>query len=168
MFMTTYYQSFHNSTNNTLISSELIIHAMDKSSKLILAENLRRLMDGHPFLSTQQALAKRSGVAQGTISHMLNVDYPSWPKLDSIEMVAHAFGITADELISEEIGDIQSLHFGREMKRIHSELSENPDMLAHFLNTIEAIRGMVSAGGVGNHISTSDLDPTQHGQTKAS
>lgn len=166
--MATYYQSFHNSTNNTLISSELIITDMDKSSKLILAENLRRLMDGHPFLSTQQALAKRSGVAQGTISHMLNVDYPSWPKLDSVEMVAKAFGITAHELISEDIGDIRSLQFGREMNRLHSELAENPAMLTHFMNTIEALRGMVSTGGVSTSITVTDGDSTPRDQKKAS
>lgn len=151
-----------------MISSELIIHPMDKSSKLILAENLKRLMDGHPFLGTQQALAKRSGVAQGTISHMLNVDYPSWPKLDSVEMVAKAFGITANELLSENIGDARSLNFGREMNRLHSELENNPAMLAHFLNTIDALRGMVSTGGVSNSVAVTASEPKPHDQTKAS
>ena len=166
--MATYYQSFHNSTNNTLISSELIIADMDKSSKLLLAENLRALMDRHPLLNTQQALAKRSGVAQGTISHMLNVDYPSWPKLDSIEMVARAFGITANELISESISDVNAMQFGKEMNRLYAQLEDNPAMLNHFLNTIDALRGMVSTGGVSNNIDVAGSEPKPHGQTKAS
>lgn len=166
--MATYYQSFHNSTNNTLISRELIIADMDKSSKLLLAENLRALMDGHPLLNTQQALAKRSGVAQGTISHMLNVDYPSWPKLDSIEMVARAFGITANELISESISDVNAMQFGKEMNRLYAQLEDNPAMLSHFLNTIDALRGMVSTGGVSNNIDVAGSEPKPHSQTKAS
>jgi len=141
---------------------------MKKSSKLILAENLRKLMDSNPLLSTQQALAKKSGVAQTTISNMLKADFPSWPKLDSIEMVAEAFGMTADELISEGLEDPESSKFGREMHRLHAELEGNPAMLTHFLNTIEALRGMVSTGGVSTSITVTDGDSTPRDQKKAS
>lgn len=141
---------------------------MKKSSKLILAENLRKLMDSHPLLGTQQSLAKKSGVAQTTIGNMLKADFPSWPKLDSIEMVAEAFGMTADELISESMEDPQASKFGREMNRLYAEVEGNPVMLTHFLNTIEAIRGMVSTGGVSTSVAVAESTATPPDQTKAS
>jgi len=74
--------------------------------KTDLASNLARLMAVSEDLKTQMALAKRSGVAQTTISNYLRpASYEGAPQLDKIEKLAKAFGLEAWHLIHPTMGD---------------------------------------------------------------
>lgn len=74
--------------------------------KHLLARNLQTLMDMSSDVRSQNALAKRSGVAQTTISNYLNPDsYIGYPKLDKIECLAQAFGLEAWNLLHPTMGD---------------------------------------------------------------
>lgn len=73
----------------------------------ILAENLATAMAEHPFIKNQNALAKKSGIAQTSIGLMLNPGsraptqrgrLPS-PTLAQIDAVADALGLQAWQLI---------------------------------------------------------------------
>lgn len=76
------------------------------SIKHDLATNLARLMRVSEDLRTQMALAKRSGVAQTTISNYLRPSsYEGAPQLDKIESLAKAFGLEAWHLIHPTMGD---------------------------------------------------------------
>lgn len=74
---------------------------MRQSARDLLAENLATLMEGNPLLSSQSALARKSGVAQTTIGYMLRPHaHTGSPKLDNIDRIAAAFGISVSELFS--------------------------------------------------------------------
>lgn len=66
-----------------------------------LAENLALLMERSTGLKTQASLAKRSGVAQTSISNMKRPDSPAMksPKLDQVEKIASAFGLATWQLL---------------------------------------------------------------------
>ncbi len=74
--------------------------------KADLARNLARLMAVSEDMRTQMALAKRSGVAQTTISNYLRPSsYDGAPQLDKIEALAKVFGLEAWHLIHPTMGD---------------------------------------------------------------
>jgi transcriptional regulator with XRE-family HTH domain len=75
--------------------------AVKPRARNILAGNLKTLMKRNLNLKTQVKLAKRSGVAQTTISNMLNPGTSAMasPKLDSVEKVAQAFGLATWQLL---------------------------------------------------------------------
>lgn len=78
--------------------------AMEKlSARQILAFNLKRMMDSNTALDTQQKLGKASGLGQTTISYMQNPPAhdakKTSVKLDSVEKVAHAFGMQAWQML---------------------------------------------------------------------
>lgn len=94
--------------------------------KADLAANLAKLMRVSIDLRTQTALAKRSGVAQTTISNYLNPDsYEGAPTLDKIAALAQAFGLEAWHLIHPTMGDremsAKELDLYRRLKRVLSE-----------------------------------------------
>lgn len=73
----------------------------------ILARNLKELMEDHPDLNSQSALARKAGVAQTSIGNMLNPGkrapsksgrLPS-PAVENVERVAKAFGKEAWQLL---------------------------------------------------------------------
>lgn len=67
----------------------------------VLADNLKTLMRRSLDLKTQVQVAKKSGVAQTTISNMLRPSSSALksPKLDSVEKVALAFGVATWQLL---------------------------------------------------------------------
>ena len=71
----------------------------------ILACNLKRLMDMSLDCKSQNALAKRSKVAQTTIGNYLNMSYVGYPNLEKVEMLAHCFGLEAWALIHPTMGN---------------------------------------------------------------
>lgn len=74
--------------------------------KETLAANLRRLMDLSPDLKSQAAVAKRSKVAQTTISNYLRPgSYKGAPSLDNIHRLARAYGLEAWQLLHPSMGD---------------------------------------------------------------
>ena len=88
-----------------------------------LAANLAKLMKVSVDLRTQTALAKRSKVAQTTISNYLNPDsYSGAPNLDKIARLAQAFGLEAWHLIHPTMGDremnARELELYRKLKRL--------------------------------------------------
>lgn len=94
--------------------------------KADLAANLAKLMRVSADLRTQTALAKRSGVAQTTISNYLNPDsYEGAPTLDKIASLAHAFGLEAWHLIHPTMGDremsAKELDLYRKLRRVLSD-----------------------------------------------
>lgn len=78
--------------------------AMD-DVKQNLARNLAKLMETSADLQSQNALAKRSKVAQTTISNYLKGDYRGAPQLDKVAKLAKAFGIEAWRLLHPTMGD---------------------------------------------------------------
>ena len=71
-----------------------------------LAANIRRLMEEHPILSTQAALARKSGLAQSSIQRVLNAAVH--PQLDVIEAIADAFRVTPAQLLTPEV-DVKAI-----------------------------------------------------------
>lgn len=71
-----------------------------KPAKTILAENLKRLMEESRDLPSQNAAGKRSGVGQTTIGNWLREEIEG-PRLDQVELVARAYGITVAEMLTE-------------------------------------------------------------------
>jgi len=74
--------------------------------KQILAKNLGKLMKASADLRSQNALAKRSKVAQTTISNYLRPSsYVGAPQLDKIAKLARAYGLDAWQLLHPTMGD---------------------------------------------------------------
>lgn len=78
----------------------------------VLAENLRALMRRYPDMRTQTKVAKRAGIAQTSVSNMLNPraqneKFQLYPKLDQIEKVANAFGLAVWQILldTETVGE---------------------------------------------------------------
>ena len=74
-------------------------HMKARPANEILAKNIRSLMEGHPTLGTQVALAKRAGIAQSSIGRILSAAVH--PQLDAIEAIASAFKVSVADLLSE-------------------------------------------------------------------
>ncbi|WP_081935646.1 helix-turn-helix transcriptional regulator [Burkholderia sp. 9120] len=72
-----------------------------KRANEILARNIRRLMDGHPTLATQTALARRAGISQSSIQRVLTAAVH--PQLDVIEAIANSFRVTPAQLLMEDL-----------------------------------------------------------------
>ncbi|CAJ0717672.1 hypothetical protein LMG8323_03664 [Ralstonia mannitolilytica] len=72
-----------------------------KSARHILAENLSRLMAASDNLRSQNQLAKKSRVGQTTIGNWLRLEADVSPRLDALEAVADAFGITVADLLTD-------------------------------------------------------------------
>jgi transcriptional regulator with XRE-family HTH domain len=77
--------------------------AMQREIALALAHNVQRLMDH--FGLSQAELGRRSGIAQRTISTLLDVENPSAinPRARTIEQLASYFGIPAWQLQIPEL-----------------------------------------------------------------
>lgn len=71
----------------------------------ILAKNLKKLMSMSADCNSQNALAKRSNVAQTTIGNYLNITYVGYPNLAKVERLAHCFGLEAWNLLHPSIGE---------------------------------------------------------------
>lgn len=71
----------------------------------ILAKNLKTLMELSQDCKSQNALARRSKVAQTTIGNYLNLTYPGYPSLEKIEMLARCFGLEAWNLLHPNLGN---------------------------------------------------------------
>lgn len=76
---------------------------MQREIALALAHNVQRLMDH--FSLSQAELGRRSGIAQRTISTLLDVENPSAinPRARTIEQLAEYFGIPAWQLQIPEL-----------------------------------------------------------------
>ena len=73
--------------------------------KNTLAVNLQHLMEKSSDLKSQNALAKRSKVAQTTIGNYLRPDsYTGYPAMDKVDKLARAFGLDAWVLIHPTLG----------------------------------------------------------------
>jgi predicted RecB family nuclease len=75
-------------------------------ARQILARNIRGLMANHPELDNARKLAARCSsptrkIGHNTIERMISPDKSEvQPRLDTIVAVAHAFRLTADQLLS--------------------------------------------------------------------
>lgn len=63
----------------------------------VLAENLTRLRQANPLLSTQLALAAKAGVAEGTIHRMSKGTNAA--TIENVQAVARAFGLQGWQLL---------------------------------------------------------------------
>lgn len=63
----------------------------------VLADNLRALMAASAELTTQKAVAKRSGMNQTTVGHILRCTHS--PSLKQIDGLADAFGLLPWQLL---------------------------------------------------------------------
>ena len=78
-----------------------------KDLREILSNNLKILMALSADCKSQSALAKRSQVAQTTIGNYINQNYPGYPNLEKVEMLAKAFGLEAWNLIHHTMGNTE-------------------------------------------------------------
>lgn len=71
-----------------------------------VAKNLQALMEKSEDCKTQPALAKRSKVAQRTISNYLRPEeHETWPQLDKLQKIANCFGLETWQLLHPTMGD---------------------------------------------------------------
>ncbi|CAG4906279.1 helix-turn-helix domain-containing protein [Paraburkholderia saeva] len=71
-----------------------------KPTKLIVAENILRLMEAAPPpRNTQLGLSKKAGVAQSSIGRLIRAEVEA--RLDLLEDVARALGVTVGDLTTE-------------------------------------------------------------------
>ena len=73
----------------------------------ILSRNLTSLMETSLDCRSQNALAKKSKVAQTTIGNYLRKDYVGYPNLEKIDALAHCFGLEAWNLIHPSLGNAE-------------------------------------------------------------
>lgn len=74
---------------------------MAKSSRQVLAENVKALRDRRGDLGGLRSWAKRFGVGEATLHRILHADAAI--KLDSIEAVAKGFGVPAWMLLVPDL-----------------------------------------------------------------
>lgn len=97
-----------------------------KDIREILAINLKALMSLSSDCKSQLALSKRSKVAQTTIGNYINQSYPGYPNLEQVEMLAHAFGLEAWNLLHHTMGNTeiskQEIGLYRRMRNTFNEM----------------------------------------------
>lgn len=72
--------------------------------RVVLANNLAKLMAQSVDLNTQEKVAKRAAVSQTSVSQMLRPNNPTAksPKLDQVEKIAGAFGLGTWQLLLDQ------------------------------------------------------------------
>lgn len=97
-----------------------------KDLRELLAINLKTLMSLSPDCKSQLALSRRSKVAQTTIGNYINQSYPGYPNLEKVEMLAHAFGLEAWNLLHHTMGNTeistQEIALYRRMRKTFNEM----------------------------------------------
>lgn len=83
----------------------------------VLAANVKSLLDTHSTINTQAKLAQKSGVGQSSISRILRADTQA--TAETIEAIAHAFGVTAAQLMSPSLGTTNVLPATVGSRQIH-------------------------------------------------
>jgi transcriptional regulator with XRE-family HTH domain len=68
-----------------------------KNILAVLGENLRRLMDAHPDLSSSPKMATKTGIAARTINNVENQRHDA--KVGTVEAIAKAFGLQPYQLL---------------------------------------------------------------------
>lgn len=93
---------------------------MKKPAKQIVSERLDGLMNTVPHLSTQQALAKKSGVGQTTIGRIRRAEVDATAQ--NLKAIADAFGVTVGYLYGEDSGDLDPGRVAQDLARyeVHS------------------------------------------------
>lgn len=79
-----------------------------------IGDNLARLMEAHPHIKTQTALAAASGVAQSTIGRILRKE--AVPGAENVQRLAEALGATVQELYGHEQDMAQKLRSDRPIR----------------------------------------------------
>lgn len=107
------------------------------TARAIVAENIRRLLRlggsvGLP--STQAELARRSGVAQTSISNWLDDSRAVSPTIDKLEAVARVYGLEAWQLMMREVTD--DLALAGHLKKL---VTVYPKIGAHAREYIERV-----------------------------
>lgn len=75
---------------------------IEQGTRVILAVNLKRLMQDTPSLNTHAKLGKAAGVAPRSISNMCTPRVGN-PTLDNVSKVAQAFSLEAWQLIHPDL-----------------------------------------------------------------
>jgi transcriptional regulator with XRE-family HTH domain len=111
---------------------------MDTKTRSAVARNIQRLMEAQkPDGWKQEKLAERSGVAQRTISNILNPDTGISPTLDSLEKIARAFHLPTWIIQVPDI-PVEILLSRRVEKLVTSYLQANDEGRAIIERTAEA------------------------------
>lgn len=71
--------------------------AMKKSTRTIIAENLRALMSASRSLTSQAQVAQKSGVAQSTIGRILREEVDA--RSDNLDAIGRSFGVRGSDLL---------------------------------------------------------------------
>lgn len=92
----------------------LPMHDRRRSARWIVANNVRRLMEGSATLNTQAKVAVRAGIKQRTVGYLLDPETTDMasPKLDTVEKVARAFELEPWVLL------VHPESFGEELGRL--------------------------------------------------
>lgn len=80
---------------------------MKKSTREIVAANLKRLMDSSTNLRTQAQVSARSGVGQTTIGRILRAEVDA--RSDSLAALARAFGKSDYDLLRSDITNVEDI-----------------------------------------------------------
>ncbi|MEM5449871.1 helix-turn-helix domain-containing protein [Paraburkholderia guartelaensis] len=104
-----------------------------KRANEVLAANIRRLLETHPILNTQAALAKRAGIAQSSIARVISAAVH--PQLDVIESIAAAFKVSIADLLTE--GDASPSH-GLELEKFAELPEEDKEKAASYVRYLIA------------------------------
>lgn len=96
-------------------------------SRRILATNVRKLMDGNPARDSQVKVAKAGGVAQKTVSNVLQARGPA-PTLDTLEGLGKALAVPPWALLHPSMGlpaaSPSELEFHRKLEAAMAALTE--------------------------------------------
>lgn len=71
-----------------------------KRIEKVLADNINKLLGDHSYLNSNPKIAERTGLGTGTISRVRNADGST--KLETVEALSKAFGVTVTELLTEQ------------------------------------------------------------------
>lgn len=74
--------------------------------KQTIASNIQSLMDMSEDCKSANALGKKSGVGQTTVSNYLRYEeYEGWPRVDKLQKIANCFGLETWRLLHPTLGD---------------------------------------------------------------
>lgn len=120
-----------------------------------IGDHLKRLMQAHPHLQTQTAMADKTGLAQSTIGRILRNE--SVPSADVVRKCADALGVTVQEIYTGRAEVDESQSAMRPIKTWEHEDDLPPGEFAF----VKRLSLKVAAGPQGESVDLNDDDGLQ-------
>jgi transcriptional regulator with XRE-family HTH domain len=121
----------------------------------MIAMRLRELMDASIDMQTQEAVAKRSGMAQTTVGRILKQQVAA--TIDNIESIARAFNVEATELIATKPVSYAMYEWQRQIESLHPDDRERIFQFIRF--TIDQSKSALTRNALTTFIKSEPLPP---------